>query len=84
MSKKILNVDDIERVRIINVISRETDNTEDILVEFPPEYEIDPISFKEVGLINVSPEIIGFNDPRRNVGQVLMTFYGDYRYRYID
>ena len=83
MSKKILNVDDIDNITIYEVINcKDPDHcfTEDIVVEFSKDSVYKTISFMDVGLINAKPDLRGYNNP---IDIVSIDFYGKLQRKYV-
>ena len=81
--KKILEAQDIDDIKIIEVINTKEDYTEDIIIELPEKYGIKPISFMETGLINAVPEVIGYTDNKIQIPKVLMSFYGKFEHKFV-
>lgn len=75
MKKKTrLCADDVENIKITEVLYKETGFTKDIIMEFPDDYEIPRISFIEAGLINAKPEVTDYEAD--GFPKVTIDFYG--------
>ena len=80
---KILHADDVDKVLITAYYYKDSTNCKDVVVEFPEEYGIEPISFVETGLINAIPEIEAV-DINVHIPRVQMNFYGKLNRVFVD
>lgn len=74
--KKLLDVQDIEKIKIIPVYWGETDMIKDIQIKFPEEYEHSLISLLDVGLVNTVPKVEYTADSTKHVPKVKIELYG--------
>lgn len=79
---KVLDVRDAHRLKITKVLYAGTDFVKDIRMKFPEEYNVDPISFMDVGLINCNPNNIQYIEDnnkyeKARMPKVILEFWGN-------
>lgn len=83
MSKKIIKGNTENEPTITCIINRDSDVTEDIIVEFPEGIDRKPISFMETGLLNADPNVIGYTDYDSGLHKTMISFFGVHKRKYI-